>query len=90
MEAWKKENAEPLTVAAPPMKGGMGRALRLTAALDALSPPDRLLILGALDEITRPMTAREIEDALYRTGLSRGERRKLVLALKPFKILVLA
>lgn len=90
MKAWQAELAEPFPAGSRPMQGGLGRSLRLRSAMEVLPIEDRRLLLEALAEFTRPMTPRELEEALLRTGLPRGDRRKLVLALKPLQIVMVA
>nr|WP_167381944.1 hypothetical protein [Novosphingobium panipatense] len=43
-----------------------------------------------LDELTRPMTAREVDQALLASGLSRADRKRMVNALKGLSILMVA
>ena len=89
-KAWQAELSEQLPMSSKPMLGGMGRAIRIRAAMDALTLSDRKLVLEALDEIMRPMTARELDQALLRAGTTRSDRIKLVKAMKPFSILMVA
>ena len=62
----------------------MSAALKLAA----LAPDARAAALAALDEITRPMTKIEIEDALA-PCLSRSIRRPVARALAELDIIVL-
>lgn len=88
--AWRAEARAPLPASSAPMRGALGRDLRVRAALEILTPADRRQVTAALDELTRPLTPREIDDALIATGLSRGDRRRLTLALKGFAIILVA
>lgn len=54
--------------------------------LASLSPDARSAALAALDEISRPMTAAEIADALH-GHLSRRDRRAAAQALARFAII---
>lgn len=50
----------------------------------------RRLVLQILDELSRPMSRREIEDALLAAGgFTRSERRRLAQALKPLPIIAI-
>lgn len=49
----------------------------------------RKRVLELLDEMSRPMSRREIEEALYPSGLSRSERRRLANALKVLPIIAI-
>lgn len=88
--AWLAQAHEMMAASTTPMRGGAGRLTRMRAALEVLNPMDRKLLLEALDEISRPMTAREIDEALIPTGLSRSERKPLVASLKRFPIMLIA
>lgn len=88
--AWLAEHSEVFPLGSRPQREGLGRMTRLRAAMEILAMPDRQLLLEALDEISRPMTAREIDQALLATGLSRGDRKRLTLALKNFPIMLVA
>ena len=88
--AWLAQANELMAASTTPMRGGAGRLTRMRAALDVLNLPDRKLLLEALDEISRPMTAREIDEALIATGLTRTDRKRLVAALKHFPIMLVA
>lgn len=89
-QAWKAEAKAVLRPGSAPMLGGLGRDLRVRAALELLPLAERRELLAALDEVTRPMTGREVEDALLATGLSRGDRRRLKNALSGFRVLLVA
>ena len=67
---------------------GAGRGARIAAALLQLLPEDRRLVLSAIDETTRPMTARELEKALMQTKLGCSHRKAVVAALKRFDIVM--
>jgi hypothetical protein len=62
---------------------------RLRAALADLPPEQCSSILAMLDEISRPMTAREIELALRACNFSRSRCDQLATALKGFSILAI-
>lgn len=88
--AWQAQANELMAASTTPMRGGAGRMTRVRAAMEVLNLPDRRLLLEALDEISRPMTAREIDEALIATGLTRTDRKRLVAALKSFPIMLVA
>jgi hypothetical protein len=88
-KAWLAELAEPLPVSCRPMKGGLGRELRFRAAIESVPQHERRELLEALSEVTRPMTARELDEALLRSGLPRADRRRLVNALKGLAIVMI-
>lgn len=88
--AWRAQAYDPLPSSSRPMREGLGRLARMRSALELLPIADRRELLDALDEISRPMTAREIDQALIATGLSRGDRKRLTTALKDFPILMVA
>ena len=88
--AWLAQANELMAASTTPMRGGAGRLTRMRAAIEVLNLPDRKLLLEALDEISRPMTAREIDEALIATGLTRTDRKRLVAALKDFPIMLVA
>lgn len=88
--SWKAQAREVLPASSKPMLGTLGREPRMRAALETLRLAERRELAQALDEVMRPMTAREIDDALLATGLSRTDRRRLTLALKSFAILMIA
>ena len=69
---------------------GAGRVTRMRAAIEVLHPLDRKLFLEALDEISRQMTSREIDEALIPSGLTRTDRKRLVAALKDFPIMLVS
>ena len=70
--------------------GEEGRLARMKAVVGRLNALDRELLLAALRETSQPMTAREIEEALIPSDLSRTDRRRLVMALKSFLIIMVA
>ncbi|MCB2065401.1 MAG: hypothetical protein KDE15_02025 [Erythrobacter sp.] len=78
----------------PPMLGskaitsGAGRAARLEEALAKLPAETAGAVLATLDEIARPMNARELEKALMLTDLNYRQRQTVVSALKGFAILL--
>ena len=84
------ETNEFFRVGAKAASSGAGRAARLASALALLPAEDRNLVLAALDEIARPMTARELEKALMQTTLGMTHRKTVVSALKGFDILLVA
>lgn len=88
--AWQAQANELMAASTTPMRGGAGRMTRVRAAVEVLHPLDRKLFLDALDELSRPMTAREIDEALIATGLTRTDRKRLVAALKSFPIMLVA
>lgn len=50
----------------------------------------RARVIEVLDELSAPMTARQLEDALLVAGLfTRSERRKIVKALKVLPIIAI-
>lgn len=55
--------------------------------LRAASPEVRELTLALLDEISRPMTVREIDHAFAMAGIPRSDRRPMIRALKPITII---
>jgi hypothetical protein len=57
-------------------------------ALDRLEPPARSAALAALDEISRPMLPREIDDAL-REQFTRRERRAIVKRLRAYRLIAI-
>lgn len=88
--AWLAQARELMAASTTPMRGGAGRLTRVRAAIEVLHSLDRKLFLEALDEMSRPMTAREIDEALIATGLPRTDRKRLVKALKDFPIMLIA
>ena len=87
--SWKAEAAELLPGSSGPMQGGLGRARRFRAAMEALPSSERVSFARAVDEMCRPMIAREIEEALLDTGLTRSDRKRLVNALKGFNLVLI-
>ena len=87
---WKSQARHVLPESSAPMLGGLGREPRVRSALEALPLRERRELAEVLAEISRPMTAREIDDALIATGLSRGDRKRLTKALKGFAIIMVA
>lgn len=58
--------------------------------LEAAPHHVRKQVLALLDEMSAPMTARQIEHALVNAGgLTRAERKKVVLALKRLPIIAI-
>lgn len=88
--SWSAQTRQVLPSSSGPMLGGLGRETRVRSALEALPAGERRDLAAALDEIMRPMTPRELDQALIATGLSRGDRKRLVGALKGFSILLVA
>lgn len=88
--AWLAQAHEMMAASTTPMRGGAGRVTRMRAAIEVLNPLDRKMLLEALDEISRPMSPREIDEALIPTGLTRTDRKRLVAALKGFPIMLIA
>lgn len=62
--------------------------MNLDDRLAELPPDVRAAVLSVLDEISRPLTNREIDDALFGL-LSRRDRRALVKALSGWSIIAL-
>jgi len=88
--AWKSQARDILPPSSAPMRGALGREGRVRSALEALPARERRELAEVLDEVTRPMNARELDDALLATGLSRGDRKRLTRALKGFPIIMVA
>lgn len=86
--AWSAETRNILPTGSRPMLGGLGRELRVRRALEALPLAERRELVAVLDEVMRPMSTRELDQALMATGLSRSDRKRLVAALKPFALLM--
>lgn len=55
--------------------------------IDALPVEAKKLLLEALDELSRPLTIRELDVAFAKTGVSRSVRRKTYQALKGVDII---
>lgn len=70
--------------------GALGRQERFAAAIDRLPETNREEMIALLDEVTRAMTPRDLDEALLPTGLSRNNRKILVKALKGFNIIMVA
>ena len=64
-----------------------GPNLNIGDRLEGESRRVRMRVLELLDEMSEPMDPRSIEKALRRSGLSRGQSRKIVRALKPVTII---
>lgn len=77
-----------MPVSSQAMSSGAGRWARFQGAMAKLSPDDRNQVLASLDEVTRPMTVREIDKAFQLFGLGGSDRRLLVAALKGFDIVM--
>ena len=88
--AYQVEARAVLPQSSAPMRGALGRDLRVRRALEALPLTERRDLAVALDELTRPMVPREIDDALLATGLPRADRKRLTKALKGFSILMVS
>jgi hypothetical protein len=82
----QKEEAMPVSSQA--MASGAGRWARFENAMSKFSPDDREQVLVALDEVTRPMTVREIDKAFQLFGVGGSDRRLLVAALKSFDLVM--
>ena len=87
---WSSQARDVLPASSAPMRGALGRERRVRSALEALPARERRELAEALDEVTRPMNPRELDDALLATGLSRGDRKRLTRALKTFPIIMVA
>jgi hypothetical protein len=70
------------------MASGAGRWARLERALGMLPVEDRDFVLETLDEISRPMTVRELDKAFQLFGLGCSDRKMMVAALKRFAIVL--
>lgn len=57
--------------------------------LKAAPPEVRELVLALLDEISRPMDRRQIEEALRATDMTRSERRRTAQVLKALPIIAM-
>lgn len=88
-QPWRAEAADLGKVGAKAMSSGAGRAARISASLQLLPVADRQIVLSALEEATVAMSDREIEKALMVTDLSMRDRKRLVHALRPYRILML-
>jgi len=55
--------------------------------LTAAPPMIRNLTLDLLDEISRPLTARELDRAFMHVGFTRSEARRFVKALKRCQVI---
>lgn len=77
-----------MPVSSKAMSSGAGRWARFQNAMSKFSPVDREEVLAALDEVTSPMTVREIDKAFQLFGLGGSDRRLLVSALKSFDIVM--
>ncbi len=55
--------------------------------MEALPVDAKELLLEALDELSRPLTLRELAVAFAKTGISRSVRRKTYRALKGVEII---
>ena len=87
---WKSQARNVLPESSAPMRGALGREQRVRSALEALPTRERRELAETLDEVSRPMNARELDDALLATGLSRGDRKRLTKALKGFAVIMVA
>ncbi|MEL7737513.1 hypothetical protein AAG614_03960 [Citromicrobium bathyomarinum] len=85
---WRIETTEIASLGAKAAASGAGRAARLAQAIQCLPADDAGEVLRAIEEVTRPMTAREIEKALSQTDLDYRARRAAVAALKGFNIVM--
>lgn len=57
--------------------------------LRAASPEVRTAVLALLDELSRPMSPRELEKALCGSGMSRSKARPIVNVLKHLPIVAI-
>jgi hypothetical protein len=57
--------------------------------LAAAPEPVRAAALELLDEVSRPLTARDLEHAFAREGFTRSQRRPLIRALKYLNVIAL-
>ena len=64
------------------------RHAAIQSSLSELSDTEREAALAALDQITRPLSPRELEKALFATNLSATHRKAVVSALKRFSIII--
>jgi hypothetical protein len=67
----------------------LAKAGRLRLALAPLEHAHRAEILAAIDSLTRPLTAREIERALSAHGGTRRHAGALAGGLKDFRIVII-
>lgn len=86
--AWKTQARDILPASSRPMLGGLGREGRIRAAFETLRLHERRELAKALDEVMRPMSVRELDEAMLATGLTRSDRKRLLAALKPFSLLM--
>ncbi len=87
---WQSQARHVLPDSSQPMRGALGREPRVRSAMEALPDRERRELAEVLDELTRPLNPRELDDALIATGLSRGDRKRLTKALKGFPIIMVA
>lgn len=87
---WKSQTKHVLPESSAPMRSALGREPRVRSAMEALPLHERRELAAVLEELTRPLNPRELDDALMVTGLSRGDRKKLTKALKGFPIIMVA
>ena len=59
------------------------------ARVGAFDPPVRQAILDCLDELTRPLTVREVERALKALGVHRDDAPALASAIKGMAIVAI-
>lgn len=57
--------------------------------LRAASPEVRSVVLTLLDELSKPMSPRELEKALCRSGMSRSVARPVVNVLKHLPVVLI-
>lgn len=57
--------------------------------LQAAPPEVREAVLELLDELSRPMTARELERALQDAGFTRSQAKPVVMVLKHLPIVAI-
>lgn len=58
--------------------------------LRAASPEVRTATVALLDELSRPLTPRELDKAFAASGLTRAQSRRATLALKHLDIIAMA
>jgi len=85
---WRIEATEIASLGAKAAASGAGRAARLAQAIQLLPADDATELLRAIEEVTRPMSPREIEKALLQTDLDYRARRAAVAALKSFHLVL--
>lgn len=72
------------------MNVDVARTQRVTAALSQLSAGDKARMLSLLDEVTRPLSPRELEASLRIAGVSKSMATKMGSALGGRRIVLVA